>query len=367
MTGMTAEPERLSRWGLLTGGLALIIFLIAAFIFPRTALQSWYAATVFWSSIPLGALVLLLLHRLTGGRWGLFIRPLLIAAVATLPLLLLAYLPLLLSMELLFPWTQPAAGLPEVVQKKLAYLNLPFFVIRTLLYFAIWLLLALAIGAWRRNNGVQSAALAAGGLILYGLSITFFGVDWVLSLDPEFYSSAIGYRLATGQFVSILAFATAAAAALGLRWGDREPPWLDLGNLMLSAVMLWIYIALMKYVVIWSGDLPNEIRWYLHRDQGAWHWLTWLLVIFHFCLPFIALLFRPIKLNPQRLGLLAAVLLAAHALDVCWLVLPSFQDRPAYAGILDIIALIGFGGFVLAVFLWRLQRTDWRDREVTDG
>src|SRR5690625_1262706 len=139
MMSPQAEPQRLGRWSLLTGLLALLVFLIAALIYPLTALQSWYAATLFWSGIPLGALALLLLHQLTGGRWGLFIRPLLMAAIATLPLLLLAYLPLLLTMEQLFPWTQPAALLPEAVQKKLAYLNMPFFIIRSLAYFSIWL------------------------------------------------------------------------------------------------------------------------------------------------------------------------------------------------------------------------------------
>jgi hypothetical protein len=366
MMAAALEPARLGRWSLLTGVLALVASLLAAVLYPLTALQSWYAATLFWSAIPLGALALLLLHQLTAGRWGWYIRPLLLAAIATLPLMLLAYLPLLLSMELLFPWTQPVAQLPDVVQKKLAYLNIPFFIIRSLAYFAIWLALATAAGAWRHDGGTQSSGLAAGGLILYGLSITFFGVDWVQSLDPEFYSSTIGYRMATGQFVAILAFAIAAAAALGLRWGERQPPWLDLGNLLLAAVMLWIYIVLMKYVVIWSGDVVNEIRWYLHREQGVWYWLTLLLVLLHFCLPFVALLFRPVKLSPRWLGLLAAVLLAAHALDVSWLVLPSFPNRPAYAGLLDVLVLIGLGGFWLAAFLWCLQRTDWRSREVAD-
>lgn len=366
MIAATLEPARLGRWSLVIGGAALLIYLASAVLFPLTALQSWYAATLFWTAIPLGALALLLLHQLTAGRWGWYIRPLLLAAIATLPLVLLAYLPLLLTLELLFPWTQPIAQLPDAVQKKLAYLNMPFFIVRSLVYFAVWLALAAAVGAWRRDNSTPSSGLAAGGLILYGLTITFFGVDWVQSLDPQFYSSIIGYRMATGQFVAVLAFAISAAAVLNLRWGQRQPPWLDLGNLLLGAVMLWIYIVLMKYVVVWSGDMVKEIRWYLHRQQGVWYWLTVLLVLLHFCLPFVALLFRPIKLKRHWLGLLAAILLAAHALDVSWLVLPSFPNRPAFAGLLDVLILIGLGGFWLAAFLWCLQRIDWRSREVAD-
>ncbi|HEX5515784.1 MAG TPA: hypothetical protein VFY81_15400 [Gammaproteobacteria bacterium] len=352
-----ADPTLLRRRGLMLGGAALAVYLLAALFSPRTALQSWYAATVFWTGISLGALALLLIHHLTGGRWGWYLRPLLLAAIATLPLVLLAHLPLLLAIDTLYPWAQPAAALPEVVRKKLAYLNTPFFVARSLSYFALWLAVAYAAGAWRNDDGRRRGGLAAVGLILYALTITFYGVDWVQSLDPEFYSSTISYRLATSQFVGVMSFAIATAALLD--WpsaDDQEPPLRDLGNLLLSALMLWAYIALMKYVIIWSGDVLHEIRWYLHRRQGVWFWLTSLLVIVHFCLPFFALLFRRIKQSGRLLGTLAGLVLAANALDACWLVLPSFPDRPPWAGLLDIAALLALGGLWVALFLWQLQR-----------
>lgn len=352
-------PRRLQRLTLAGAAGLLMVFLIVAALAPQNALRAWYAATIFWTGIPLGALVTLSMHHLTSGRWGWYLRPLLHAAIATLPFVLLAYLPLLLAMDVLFPWTAPPESLEKVVRHKLAYLNTPFFLLRAGLFALIWLGSAWAIGGFRRDSGGRRYAAAAASLILYALSVTFFGVDWVQSLEPAFYSSTIGYLMATSQFVGVLAFCIAMAALLRPAWSG-EPPFHDLGNLLLGAVLLWTYIAFGKYLIIWEGNLPHEIEWYVQRQQGLWLWLTIALMALHFCVPFFLLLFKGIKRSRALLGLLALGLLAAHALEVGWLVLPSFPDRAAWAGLVDVLAMLALGALWLLLFLWRLSRTDWQ-------
>lgn len=367
MSRLAADPRRLGRLGLYVGGAALLGFIIVALFGPRYALQSWLAATLFWTGLSLGGLGLLMVHHLTAGRWGWYIRPILHATATTLPFVLLAFIPLLLGLDSLFPWMAPAQELSEQVQQKLLYLNAPFFILRSLLYFLIWIGLTFALRAWQRPSAGRFQGWSALGLILYGISITFYGYDWVLSLDPEFYSSAIGYVLGTAQFVSILAFAILMAAWLQPSWQpDAAPPYQDLGNLLLAAVMLWAYIAFTKYLIIWIADLPPEIRWYLDR-QGAWLWLSWIMIFGHFAVPFVILLARRVKRSRRLLAATAAYLLLMHWLNVEWWILPSFQQRPLWAALLDVLAPIALGGLWLAVFLWRLQQTDWRSREVFDG
>lgn len=352
---MTAASLREFRRPLLATALALILALLAAAVFePHGALQAWYAATVFWTGISVGGLAILMLHHLTSGAWGWHLRPLLRAAAQTLPLVLLAYVPLLIAMDMLFPWTEPRHTLPEIVQKKTAYLNEPFFLARMALYAAIWGGFALLLTTGRSvGGGERRLGSAAAGLILYALTITFYGVDWIHSLQPTFYSSAVGYVMATGQFVGALAFVVLIAVLMHTD-AEEPAPFHDLGNLLLAAVMLWTYIVFSKYLIIWIADLPHEIEWYVRRQSGGWLWLTLLLIVLHFCLPFVLLLFRRIKRSPRLLAGVAALLLIAHGLDVYWLVLPSFDTGPGYAGLIYLLAVAGLGALWMAWFLARL-------------
>lgn len=358
---MSGLPGIGRRRPLLAVALGLLTTLgVTALLAPRSTLQAWYAATLFWTGIPLGGLALLMIHHLTSGRWGWHLRPLLQASAATLPVILLAYLPLLLAMEILFPWTEPLDTLPEVVRNKLAYLNVPFFAARAAVYATVWLGLVHLLAPQHPRSGERRLGLAAAGLILYALTITFYGVDWVHSLEPTFYSSAIGYVMGTGQFVGALAMAVLMAALFppGLLGTGREQeaaPFHDLGNLLLAAVMLWTYIVFAEYLIIWIADLPHEVEWYLRRQTGIWFWLTLLLIALHFCLPFVLLLFRRVKRSRRLLAAVAALLLVAGVLNVFWLVLPSFDARPAYAGLIDVLAVAALGALWLLLFLSRLE------------
>lgn len=277
--------------------------------------QSWLAVSLIWGSLPLGALAMLMTHGLTGGRWGEQSRPLWLALAATLPLFAAAMLPLLFGLHTLFAWTAPAQELPEVVRNKLAYLNRPFFIVRSLGYFAIWLGLAWALGVWRRRG----AAVQAPGLILWLLSLTFFAFDWFMSLEPEFYSDIYGLMLGT----AMVAAAIACALLLGARRMDPGARR-DIANLWLAILLGWVFLAFSQYIVIWSANLPHEIGWYIHRSRGAWRPISVISFALFFLLPFAVLLSSAAKGRADWLMAAAAACLLGHILQICWLVLPAF-------------------------------------------
>ncbi|MBB3060497.1 hypothetical protein [Microbulbifer rhizosphaerae] len=301
---------------ILPGGIALLALgALGAALGGAAFASSWLAAALIWGSLPLGALAMLMTQGLTGGRWGEQSRPLWLALAATLPLFAAAMLPLLFGLHTLFSWTLPAQELPEVVRNKLAYLNRPFFVVRSLGYFAIWLGLAWALGVWRR----RTAPVQAPGLILWLLALTFFAFDWFMSLEPEFYSDIYGLMLGTGM----VAAAIACALLLGAQHMDPGARR-DIANLWLAILLGWAFTAFSQYIVIWSANLPDEIGWYIHRSQGAWRPISVISFVLFFLLPFIVLLSSAAKGRADWLMFAAASCLAGHILQICWLILPAF-------------------------------------------
>lgn len=325
---------------------------------PAAFYSSWLFASLYWLDLSLGCLAILMIHRLTGGEWGRFIEPVLRSGAAALPVMALAFILLLFGLEELYVWTEPASTLPKAVQKKLAYLNVDFFQLRTLVYFAIWILLALLMRVWHRPEHVETlaASRAAAGLILYTLAITFFSFDWVMSLDPEFYSTILGAIVGVGQVL--------AAFALIVLVGSQVEPWRsaahgtrnrqDLGNLLMAFLLLWVYMAFSQLLIIWSADLPHEIRFYVQRIEHGWLGVGILVALFHFALPFAALISRWVKRSRKTLALIAGTVLVTHVLDVWWLVMPALRTAAWHVTWLDVVSFAGVGGLWLAVFFWRL-------------
>lgn len=290
----------------------------------------WLAAALAWGSLPLGATAILMVHRLTGGRWGEAGGPQWLALAAILPLFAAAMLPLLAGMHALFAWTQPAETLPQLVRNKLAYLNIPFFILRTLAFFALWLWLARAPGR-----------MPARGLLLWLLALTFFSFDWLMSLEPEFYSDVYGLMLA--------AETTAAAFAWALLLGARRmapDSRRDIANLWLGVLLGWAFFAFSQYIVIWSANLPDEIGWYIHRSQGLWRAVSVISFALFFLLPFAVLLSGRAKGSARWLERAAASCLAGHTLQIGWLVLPPFDDN-GFHSLLLLALLTGLFGAVL--------------------
>ncbi|CAH0260141.1 hypothetical protein SRABI118_03196 [Massilia sp. Bi118] len=295
---------------------ALLILAVAGMAWRpdlRALLAGYLALWWFGIGVLLGGLANVWLHQLTGGAWGETIRPPLLRAARWLPLACLLFLPVLLGMRLLYPWAGGQVPEPATDFRRW-WFDPVFFIVRSVLYLAIWSLLA-----WIETRArSRSAARAAACLLAYGFSVSLAAADWIMSLQPEWYSSVFGWLAATGQMLAGLALAVLLIDREAAR--QRLP---DLGNLLMMYVLTWAYLAYVQFLIIWAADLPREIAWYLRRDTPAWHAVAWGLLALHGAGPLIILLSRHAKQAPRVLGALAVVLLAAHVLDCWWLVLPS--------------------------------------------
>ena len=259
----------------------------------------------------------------------------------------------------------------ELLRHKRPYLNVDFFVARAVIYFFVWSLLALLLNRWAarqdREAGTETPRhfrlLSAPGLVAYGLMMTFAAVDWVMSLEPHWFSTIYGVIFMVGQAAMGLAFATAATLLVA---GWRGPPIeiarqtrRDLGSLMLAFVMLWAYIALSQLLIVWSGNLPEEIPWYLTRMHGGWGAIGLALVVFHFFVPFGLLLIARVKREPRLLVGLAALILVMQAVDLIWIAAPPFSTDGHHGGawvaLLTPVALVGIGGVWLSLFVRQLR------------
>ncbi|MFC4167013.1 hypothetical protein [Teichococcus aestuarii] len=313
-------------------GLALLLWPAA-----RPALAAgWLAALLFWLGIALGALALLAIHALTGGRWGTALRPVLAPAAGSLPLFLPLALPLLLSLGVLYPWVaEPElAGHPDVAR---LYLNAAGFILRTGLALLLWSALAWLL--LRLEQGPARQGVAALGLVLHGVAVTLLGFDWVLSLAPHFHSTAFGLSLLVSQLLAALAWAA-------LCRGTGEDAAADLGGLLLAAVLGALYLGFSQYLVIWYGNLPHKAAWYLARQASPWLWLEALSLLLSGLLPLLVLLPGGLRRSPAAQARLAPWLLAGLSLHHAWLVAPAAGpwSLPAAA-----LAMLSMGGLWLGL------------------
>jgi hypothetical protein len=365
------QPDfrRVQRGALLVGAIGLALSAVGAFVSLDQFFQSYLVAYLFWVEIALGCCAIVMLHHLVGGRWGFLIRRPLEAGAMTLPLMALLFVPLLFGLHVLYVWTHAdvVAG-DEALRHKSLYLNVPFFVIRTVAYFAIWCGLAALLNRWSlaqdrtAEPGLMPRLrrLSALGLVVYAPTASFAAIDWVMSLEPDWYSTIYGMLIMVGQGLATLAFATVVVVWLS----DREPlarvvspdRYNDLGNLLLTFVILWAYMSFSQFLIIWSGNLPEENSWYLHRSAAGWQWLIVVLALFHFALPFLLLLSHAVKRRGRRLALLAAAIVAVHLVETYWLVAPAFHPAGLHLSWLDFAAPVGVGGVWIAAFVWLLAR-----------
>ena len=359
--------ERLRRGALIVGIVGLGLCALGAIFSGEQFFQSYLFAYVFWLGIALGCLGIVMLHNLSGGGWGIAIRRLLESGMTTLPLMALLFLPLLFGLHHLYGWARPEDVAKDILlQHKAAYLNLPFFIFRAALYFALWIGAAIVMSRWSKQAAeadlvaaARLRAVSGPGLVVYVLTITFASMDWIMSLEAHWYSTIFGVHFLGGHGLAALAFAILFLAILERHRPEAESTpasnRLDLGNLLLGFVMLWAYFALSQWLIIWSGNLPEEAVWYTHRNQGGWEWLARLLVVFHFFVPFLLLLSRRNKRKAEFLALIAATILVMRLADIFWYTVPAFRPGRFSLHWLDIAAPVGLGGIWLPGFLRRLQ------------
>jgi len=366
------EVARLGQRALIVGVVFSIIFLLGAFFNREQFFHSYLIGYLFWTGIALGSLVLLMLQHLTGGGWGMVIRRVLEASTRTLPLMLLLFLPILLGAKHIYPWANPAkltAHQIDALKDKLDhYLFLSFFIVRTAIFFAVWLTLAFFLNKWSReqDKATDGAAtkklrvLSGPGMVLFILTVTVAAIDWVMSITPEWSSTIFGLLFVASFALSGLAFTIAIVALLS----DREPMaevvaplhFHDLGKLLLALVMLWAYFSYSQFVIIWSGNLPEEIVWYLPRTHGGWGAVALAVVVLHFAFPFFFLLSRSLKRNPHRLVSVAVLILIMRVIDLIWVIGPAFNGAKFHVSWMDIAAPLGIGGVWVAMFASELSK-----------
>jgi len=330
----------------------------------ETIYHSYLFAFVFWIGLSLGCFGFMLLHNSIKARWGLSVLRLAEAGAKTLPLMALLFLPILIGMKDLYVWTDPAvvAG-DKVLQIKALYLNTPFFIVRAVIYFAIWIGLTLFLtrsslrqdGTGDYNEVHKRANVAAPGLVLFVLSVTFASTDWVMSLDPHWHSTVYGVWFVTGQGLAAVALMALIATSSALR--NREPyvqvvtPRVtrDLGNLMLALTMFWAYISLSQFLIIWAANLPEEITYYAVRTQSGWLYVGALLVVFQFFVPFLALLSGLTKRTPQMLMGVSIWVLIWRVVDIFWIVVPAFRPNFGIKA-MDVVMFVVVGAIWLTAF-----------------
>lgn len=353
---------------LIVGIVFLVILIAGVFFNPRQFFQAYLIGWTFWTGISVGSLALLMLQHLTGGGWGLVIRRSLEAATRALPLQAVLFIPVIIGAHSIYhEWTdhEELAKHP-VVQFKTPYLNLPFFTVRAVIIFGIWIALAYFLNKWSLaqdrtadNRYTKNMRVLSGpGMVALIFSVTFASIDWYMSIEPEWFSTIYGFIFVAAWTLSALAFVIAVMARLA-----REEPmkrivaplhFHDLGKLLLALVMLWAYFAFSQYLIIWSGNLPEEITWYIRRMHGGWGAVIVTIGILHFAAPFLFLLSRGIKRNPGKLVLIAVLILVMRFVDLLWMLVPAFEHRMWI--LMDVAALIGFGGLWLAFFTWQLGK-----------
>ncbi|HVS11948.1 MAG TPA: hypothetical protein VMS76_18930 [Planctomycetota bacterium] len=365
-----AAPRRVRRAAAAAALLGWTALLFGWSLDPERAFFAYLGAFVYGITLALGALALVMMAHAAGAKWFVVVRRLAESVAATLPLFVLLFVPLLFGLEQLYPWVPPLDGLEgharHAVEEKQAYLNVPFFVARGFGYLLVWSVLAAALWAWsvRQDETPESAPLARAvawsgpGLLVFAFTATLAAIDWVMSLDPGWYSTVFGVYFMVGGMVGALGLLLVAARGLEragpLAGALAAPHYHALGRLLLVFVALWAYVAYAQGFLIWIAGLPHEIGWYLTRLDGGWGLVALTLVAGHFALPFALLLSRSFKRSGRRLAVLGVWMLAVHYLDVFWLILPALARPEARAHWLDAPALAAVLGTATLVGLWRL-------------
>src|SRR3984957_19534972 len=364
---LTAPPvaKTISQRSLVVGLVFGVIAVVLAFIQPQQFYRAYLLGFMLWLGVALGSMAILMIRHLTGGGWGMVIRRILGAAMRTAPLLAALFIPVILGIRKLYIWAQP---LDQVTDKHLhdhlaeitkTYLTTSGFIYRAIFYFAIWNLLSFLLTKWSKETDHPSRfkAIAGPGLILYGFTISFAAIDWVMSLDPSWISTIFGLVVLIGQVLSAMCFAVVVERILFNYKPMSEmlkPDFVhDHGKWMLAFTMVWAYFNFSQWLIIWAGNLPSEITFYMTRLHGGWASIGLILVIFGFAIPFAILLSRPFKRDIHRLVWLAAWLLLMRYLDNLWIIEPNFSQTLKFT-VADFVVPIAIGGLWLASFFFNL-------------
>jgi hypothetical protein len=373
-------PEDIKRWRTLAlgiGGIATLAWAVGTYLNVEQGLRSWLLGFIFWGGIAIGSLGLLMLQYLTGGAWGVVSRRFLEAGSRTLVLVAILFLPIAIGIKSLYGFTHLPAD-DHVMAFRGWYMDWKWWIARAAVYFILFGIMTYLLNKWSEQqdkagnfeeaNGLLARASRFCGptLVVYSLVVTFAVVDWVMMLDPHWFSTIFGLLFVIGWALSCLSFMIAILAALY----DKPPlnrilgkrHFHDLGKLMLAMVMVWAYFNFSQFLIIWSGNIPEETTWYLRRMHGGWGVVGVGLVILHFAFPFLVLLMQDFKRQARMLAMLALFILAMRIVDMFYLIGPSdwitggIDPLTFHVSWLDFAAPIGIGGIWIWYFFGQLMK-----------
>jgi hypothetical protein len=360
------------RRALVIGILGAIGTVIAWVIEPDNFYRGWLLGYMWCFGLTIGSLAVLMIWHLTGGAWGTVSRRILEAATRTMPMMIVFFIPIVIGIHHLYPWSRPDVLQhdPDIRRVAAQYLSLRYFIFRAVLYFILWAVLTYVLNRMsarqdRPYKGIMDPwyrRISGPGLVVYGFTITFASVDWVMSLDPHWTSTIYGLIFMVGQGMMAFSFSVLMLTLLVRRApmenAVKPDQFLDLGKLMLTTVMLWGWFALSQWLIIWSGNLPDEITWYLNRTRGGWNLWGLAIIVFQFVVPFSMLLSRSRKASAQRLMRVAILLIIVRYVELVYYIMPNFPDSRGhfYYSWTYAVVPIGMAGLWLAYFFHNLRQ-----------
>jgi hypothetical protein len=368
----STDINRLQQRGLYIAIAGFVVGGAGVFLQPAQFMPSWLIGFTFCTGLSLGCLAMLMTQYLTSGNWGLVTRRIFEAGSRLLPYCAVLFIPVALWAPLLYSWARPdVVAADEILQHKRLFLNQPFFIVRALIYFAVWIGCATLLNRWsaqqdRGEAGITEEdtrrfrVISAPGLVLYVLLMSLASIDWLMSLDPHWYSTIFGFVIVAGQGLCGLSFSVAVLALLVRRepMSDVVRPgyFHDLGKLMLAFVMLWAYFSFSQFLIIWAGNLPEEISFYIERMHNGWGVVSWIIILGHFVLPFCLLLSADLKRRPRALANVAWFIVAIRLVDMIWIVAPNFNQAGMPVSLANVGVPVCLGGVWLFLFARQLRK-----------
>jgi len=362
-TYMLLETGSFAQKALIAGVAGLLLSVVGAFMDHAQFFQAYLTAFTFFTTLGLGGLFFVLIHHITGAYWGVVMRRVAENLAYTLPLMGLAMLPLFFGMHDLFHWSHvedPHVAHDVILQWKAPYLNTTFFFIRNIIFFVIWSWLVhglrtLSLAQDKGDVGSlgKMRRKAAGGTVLFAITVTLFAFDWLMSLDPHWYSTIFGVYVFSGAFLAAIALLSILAITLRNHGAGEivtAEHTHDLGKFLFAFTAWWAYIGGAQYFLIWYGNIPEETIWFLHRWEHGWKVVSLFLILFHFIVPFIVLSFRAAKRVPVLILAISGLMLLMHYVDHFWMINPTFNEHYMQFSWMHITTFIGLGG----IFVWWL-------------